>query len=182
MKRKYEKEESSNDDETSDETWTPGSCCSQQSESPVATPTGVRTRSRGPVERPPAAQADAAMDLADGVVDDESDLSSDTESDEEEGDDEDSSGEEEEEEESEEDDYSDDDSFVTSNEDVDRGDRDEVIKSYRKVFEEGDDESEYDDACDEVEDDVVVGDEAFLNQPPEVDLSVGGYVAGTGEM
>jgi hypothetical protein len=136
MKRKYccENEE---ENTTSDDEWQPespedgseGEEAKQEETLPKR-----HTRSHGPVERPAdPAPIHAAMDEVDKVVDDESDLSSDTESEDEE--DFESCEEEEEEEESdEEDDYSDDDSFVTSNEDADREERDEIFNSYERVF------------------------------------------------
>lgn len=173
IKRKYEAESSSGEEESSDETWTPGSSCSSQQEMQSPRPI-VHTRSKGAAEQPPA-QADAAMESADAVVDNESDLSSDTEEDESE-DEEDSYDEEEEEEESDEDDdYSDDDSFVTSNEDADREEREEVIRSYRKVFGETADDEEGEDAN-------LIEGHFMPAQPPEEDLSVGGVVAGTDEL
>ena len=95
------------------------------------------TRSRGRAALLHSTEEDVkvAMDKADEEVNNESDLSSDTESDvddeeeDEEDDDDDVSDEEEEEESEEEDDYSDDDSFVTS----DEGEEDIVIPSSNGV-------------------------------------------------
>jgi hypothetical protein len=167
-KRKHVSDGSSNE-ESSDESWAPSEG-SQGTESP-APPARIQTRSCGKVERP-TDQAAAAMEIADAVVDGESDLSSDTEEDDEE--EEESCEEEEEEEESDEEDYSDDDSFVTSNEDPDREEPEEVVKSYKKVF----DDEDYDDATDG--DDEFLIDDGLPVQVPEIDYSVGGYVAGTG--
>jgi hypothetical protein len=198
MKRKHPSDTGSSDGGSSssdDETWTPGSSVSSSSEGaespalsmdPVTsetttTTTAIHTRSRGPVERP-TAQADIAMECADAVVDNESDLSSDTEEDddEEDGEEEEESCEEEEEEEEEsdeEDDYSDDDSFVTSNEDADRDERDEILTSYRKVFGEDGEDADNEEGGGVGPD---LQDGQFIQiQVPEVDFSVGGYVAGT---
>jgi hypothetical protein len=115
------------------------------------------------------------MDAADDVVDKESDMSSDTENDD---DDESSEGGEEDEEESdEEDDYSDDDSFVTSNEDADRDEKEEVTLSYSKVF-KGEDEG-YEE--EDIDDPLSIDEQITQPAAPEVDFSVGGYVA-TGDM
>jgi hypothetical protein len=143
MKRKCSDEESGDDRATkrkcsgccdegsSDDLWQPEDTSDEE---PCEARDLIQTRSRGSVVRPAdTTPIDAAMDKADTVVDNESDLSSDTEEDS--SDDEEQSGsEEDEEEESDEDDYSDDDSFVTSNEDADRGDRDDVLESYSSVF------------------------------------------------
>ena len=128
-------EDSGCSDESS--SWAPSSSSSEDSEAEAsanggevevprvegAPPPVYCTRSRGGfVSLQPADEVNAAMDLADVVVNAESDLSSDTSSDSEEEDEDEDVGEceeeeEEEEESSEEDDeYSDDDSFVTSDE------------------------------------------------------------------
>lgn len=169
LKRKHEGSE-----EDSDESWTPSSN-SQPCSPPKAM--AVSTRSRGPVVKADSKLIDTALDTADEAVNHESDLSSDTEDEEED------SGEEEEEEEDEEDDseddYSDDDSFVTSNEDAERDEKEEVVRSYSDIFnEEGYEEEDVDDTT-------ILGDDAVMSslaQPAQVDLSIGGYVAGTGEM
>ena len=181
VKRKKHEDSCRDEESSEDETWAPGDDTSSEEEIPEPTATTtVRTRSRGPAE--PVTSADAVMDAADKDVDNESDLSSDTEEDSDE-DEEESSGEEEEEEEEsdEESEYSDDDSFVTSNEDADLEEREEIMRSYSKVFDEQGYEEE-----DEEEQINVIGDSGteslLVARPPEEDLSVGGYVAGTGEM
>lgn len=167
MKRKHNE----SDDETSDDTWVPES--SQEPEAPAEPPRLIHTRSRGAVERPTdTTPIDTVMDAADKVVDNESDLSSDTEEDDEEDDDSFDSCEEEEDESEEEDDYSDDDSFVTSNEDPDREERDEIITSYSRVF--GDDEEEEEEDIPQYPDEVA--------PQLEEDLSIGGYLVGSGDM
>jgi hypothetical protein len=80
MKRKYD--DHSEEDSTSDDTWTPGSTA--QPESPPSKVMAVSTRSRGPTVNPDPKSVDAALDAADGVVNNESDLSSDTDEEEEE--------------------------------------------------------------------------------------------------
>jgi hypothetical protein len=167
LKRKYEESE-----EDSDESWTPSSCSQPGSPPKVA---AVSTRSRGPAVKADPKLIDAALDTADEAVNHESDLSSDTEDEEEE-----ESGEEEEEEEDEsEDDYSDDDSFVTSNEDAERDEKEEVVRSYSNIFdEEGYEEEDVDDTAIMDEDTEI----SSIAQPAQVDLSIGGYVAGTGDM
>ena len=167
MKRKYS---SCSEEESTDETWEPEG---SDDDEVVAEPRPViQTRSSGPAVKPAdTSSIDAAMDAVDKVVDDESDLSSDTEEDDEEDDEESGEEEEEEDEDSEEDDYSDDDSFVTSNEDADNTEeRDEAVASYSRVF-DGDDECELDPY-----------EEAEPRDVAEEDLSIGGYLVGSGEM
>ena len=163
---------SSDEEESSDDTWQPESSQEPGDEVPVSNP--IHTRSRGPAERPSdLTSIDTAMDAVDKVVDAESDLSSDTES-EDEDEDESCEEEEEEEESDEEEDYSDDDSFVTSNEDADREERDEVVKSYAQVFNE--DEEVYEECADHYDADYEPQTVA------EEDLSIGGFVVGSGDM
>lgn len=197
MKRKFKYESNSSDGESSsdDETWSPGSSYSSspsssslQEEEGEVKPTAqqapsIRTRSRGPVERP-SEQANSAMDTADAVVDNESDLSSDTEEEEEEEESYDEEEEEEESEDDEEEDYSDDDSFVTSNEDADREERDEVVRSYGKVFNGSGGEEEEEPEVNHSGEEGFVDGHFIPTQAPEEDLSIGGYVVGTegGEM
>ena len=163
-KRKHDIESESS---SSDESWAPSS-----SDDNHISLLQVRTRSRGPVEKPP--DPTAAMDAADDEVDNESDLSSDTEEDEDESSEEDEG--EEEEEESNEDDYSDDDSFVTSNEDAELEEREEVSRSYSKVF-----DGEEDDGDDE-EEPATLEEQILQPTAPEEDLSIGGYLATAGDM
>jgi hypothetical protein len=159
LKRKYSSEEetptqmskrkysSCSEEETSDDLWQPETSDEEPCDGGRE---AIQTRSRGTVVKPvDNAPIDAAMDKVDTVVDNESDLSSDT--DEDCSDDERSGSEEggeEEEESDEDDDYSDDDSFVTSNEDADRGERDEVLESYCNVFDA--DEEHYPEAVEDV--------------------------------
>ena len=107
-KRRLEMETSSDDESSSDESWS----ATPQSDDSEPVIRVIQTRSRGPAEKVDV--ADDAMAKADEVVNNESDFSSTTADEEEEDEDEE---EEEDEETSEEDDeYSDDDSFVTSTE------------------------------------------------------------------
>ena len=142
---------------SSDETWTPDVSQTEPIEEVINT---VQTRSRGPAQKPDQGVVDTAMSAVDGVVDNESDLSSDTEEDEDDDDEE--SDEDADDESSEEDDYSDDDSFVTSNEDADREERDDVVRDYSDVF---------DDGCEHCE---CINDAAVCQ---EEDLSIGGTLA-----
>jgi ribonuclease E len=140
---------------SSDDTWTPDV---EHAEPVEEVSNTIQTRSRGPAQKPDQDVADTAMNAVDGVVDNESDLSSDTEEDEDDDDDE-ESDEDADDESSEEDDYSDDDSFVTSNEDADLEEREDVVRDYSDVFE---------DACEDISDAVVCQEE---------DLSIGGPLA-----
>lgn len=109
QKRKFEDDHKSDEDTTSDESWSPSSDASSVVEREI------HTRSRGRVTAV-SGDINDIMDKADEEVNNESDFSSTTEEGEEE-DDEESDEEEEDEEDTEDDGYSDDDSFVTSNED-----------------------------------------------------------------
>ena len=112
LKRAYESGSDSESASTSDETWSPAGTASDDE----GLPANVCTRSQGPAPREGCvADAERVMDLADEVVDNESDFTTTTDEEEEE------SSESETDEGTEEDDtddtkYSDDDSFVESEE------------------------------------------------------------------